>query len=146
MQECSGSAIKHIVEAVAAGDHYQLAAAGIDQHRHVGRIPVVDIVRSELEMPAELAGIGIQSDQRAGGEIVTLAAIAIVVGAGIAGAPVDQIESRVVGAGDPSGRATGFPAIALPGVMTGLTGTGHRPEAPEAAAGLRVVSVQETAN
>src|SRR6266853_966642 len=101
----------------------------------MGRIPIIDVVRRELKMPPELAGVAIQSDQRTGIEIVALAPVAVVVGPGIAGSPIHKVELGIVGAGDPRRRAARLPTLALPRFMSRLTRTGNRPEAPHAAAG-----------
>ena len=40
----------------------QFPASGIDPNRNLGRVPTVFIVLGELEIPIELAGIGIERD------------------------------------------------------------------------------------
>jgi hypothetical protein len=61
----------------------------------------VRVVRRELEVPFRLAGIGVERGHAAGIEVVAGAHIAVHVGAGIAGALVDQVQCRIVGAGHP---------------------------------------------
>src|SRR5262249_32632875 len=51
--------VEDIVEGVAVGGHQQLALLAvdnaIDQNRNLAGVPVVDVVRRELEMPLDLA-------------------------------------------------------------------------------------------
>src|SRR5439155_13258798 len=68
------------------------------------------------------------------------------VGAGIACAPVDGVRFRLVGASDPCGRGTRLPGVARPGLVAGLAFGGDGVEAPDAPAGLCVVSVEEAAD
>src|SRR5579859_112590 len=110
------------------------------------RVPIVRIVRRELKIPAQLAGVGVESDERAGVKIVAGANVAIPVGAGIPDAPVHKLEFRIVRAGDPSRAAAGSPGIARPAFVTSLAGAGNGPEAPGLRAGFRVVGVNESAN
>ncbi len=74
---------------------------GVEENRGFDGIPVVDIVWRRLEIPDELSGIGVQRHNRAGVQIVAGAAFAGEHGIGVAGAPVKQIESGVVGSGHP---------------------------------------------
>src|SRR5206468_10028381 len=109
--------------------------------RHVSGIPIVHVVRRELKVPAQLTGAGIERDQRAGIQVVAWARVAIVIGTGIARPPVDGIEGWIVGAGDPGRRPAGLPTLALPGFVSGFARARHGPEAPQAAAGVRVVGI-----
>src|SRR5260370_1222537 len=52
----------------------------------------------------------------------------------------------MVRAGDPSRRAANFPRFAFPAFVTRLTRAGNRIKAPSPLAGVRVVSIDETAN
>ena len=67
--------------AVARGLHQHLARlaveAAIHQHRDLGRIPIVRVVRRNLESPGELPGIRIQRDDAARPRIVAGARRAI---------------------------------------------------------------------
>ena len=97
---------------------------------------------SFLEIPFELAGIGIERDEGVGVEIGAHAIAAVEIRRGIAGAPVDQIEVRIVGAGVPGGTAAQLPGIARPCFGAGLAGRGNRVEAPDQLAGLGVEGVE----
>ena len=80
-------AIERVVEAVAIGEHHDLAGLAanrqVREDRHFGRIPVVHVVRRELVMPFQLAGVGIERDERIAIEVVALAAVAVVIGPGL---------------------------------------------------------------
>ena len=110
------------------------------------RVPVVGIVRGELKVPLQFAGVAIQRHERARVEIVARARIGVPIGAGIADAPVDGVRLGIVRAGYPGGTATGLPAIAEPRIVAGFAGRGDRIEAPGALAGARIVRVEEAAD
>ena len=63
-----GDAIDRVEEPVAVGEHHDLARLPVDgelsKHGHLRRIPVVDVVRRELVVPLQLAGVGIERDDR----------------------------------------------------------------------------------
>src|SRR5262249_3901135 len=92
-------------EAVAIGEHHNLAclpAKGqIAEHRDLRRIPVMNVVRGELVIPFELAGIGIDRQQRASVQIVALPIVAIIIRVRISRAVVHEIQRRVICAGGP---------------------------------------------
>ena len=75
-EQLAGHAVEHVEEAVAVRHHHDLARLAGDgevgEHRHVGRIPVVRVVRRELERPLQRAGVGVERDDRRGVEIVPL--------------------------------------------------------------------------
>src|SRR5215471_7226868 len=107
-QKLARQPVQQIVECIAIRYRDQLAGSaakhGVDQHRYMVRIPVMDVVWRELEMPLELAGIRVEGEQRGGIKVVALARTAVIVGARIARAPVDQVRRRVVGPGGPRRR------------------------------------------
>ena len=80
-------------ETIATGLCQQLARLtvelGIHQHGCLRGIPIVQIVRGELEIPAQLAGSCLQRHHGTGVEVVALALVAVVVGTWIAGWPID---------------------------------------------------------
>ena len=69
-QELARFAIQHIEERIAIRLHNQFAIASfpfeIEQHGRFRGIPIVQVVRRELKMPLELAGIRIKRNQRTG--------------------------------------------------------------------------------
>ncbi len=64
----------------------------------------MNIVRRELVIPFELAGLRIQRQNAIGIEVVALALVAIEIGTRIAHRPINRVELRIVSAGHP-GRA-----------------------------------------
>src|SRR5271168_3205114 len=117
----------------------------IRQNRIGHSVPVVHIMRRELIMPFQFAGIGIQRHETARVEIVTRAHITEHDGARIPRTPESQIGLRIVGSGDPGGTAAVLPTLAGPGLATQLTLAGHGVEAPYAFAGVGVISIDESA-
>src|SRR5205085_1356420 len=118
----------------------------VDEHRDLVGVPVVDVVRRELEVPAGLAGVDVDGDERRRVEVVPLARVAVPVRARVAGAPVDQPQRRIVGAGQPRRAAAVHPAVAGPAFAARFAGRWYRPEAPRQFSGLRVVGVEEAAD
>jgi len=97
-------------------------------------------------VPAQLACVGIESDD-AGGIEVHVSSLAgacgdaigiIEIRGGVAGSPVDQVEIGIVGSREPGRTATEAPAIPFPGFITFLTGSGHHVPAPGDASGFGV--------
>ena len=62
---------------------------------------------------------------------------------GIAGRPVDDVERRIVAAGEPGRRAAVLDVLALPGLRSRLARLRHGPEAPDLLAGLLIVRGDE---
>ena len=160
-EELAGRAIEHVEVAVAVGPRITLMPAAVpvvDQHRDLHRVVVVDIVRRELVMPFQLAGVGVERDDRIGVEVVAWPLRAVVVGAGVADAPIRQVELRIVGAGHPDRAAAVLPGVGiaealrvgfgqrLPRLVAGLAGRRNRVEAPCLLAGRRVVGGDEAAD
>ena len=88
----------------------------------------------------------VDGEHRVRVEVVAEPHVAVPVRAGVAGAPVDEVEVGVVGAGDPARRAAGAPRLAGPGLVVGMVGAGNGPRAPREVAGRRVVGVDEAAD
>src|SRR5438132_7253900 len=103
-------------------------------------------MRSKLEMPLQLARVERERHYARRVQIVAGAHVAVPSRTRVAGSPVDQIQLRVVGAGDPGGAAASLPGVACPGFRAGLAGRGDRVEAPRSAACGGVIRVDETAN
>ena len=104
------------------------------------------VVRRELEVPPHLARVAVQREHRVGVQVVAQPHLAAVVGAGVAGAPVDEVELGIVRAGDPGRRPAGAPRVAQPRLVVGMIGPRNRVRPPRAFAGLRVVRVEEPAD
>ena len=148
-QELAGLSVQHVEEGVAVRKEHQLPLFAVErcvgQNRNLGRVPVVDVVRCELEVPLHLPGVGVERHHRVGVEVVAHAHGAVVVGSWVSSAPVDQIQLGVVGAGHPGGRPAPAPRIARPCPAVGVVGAGGRVETPLALARVDVVGVHEPA-
>src|SRR6185503_19236515 len=79
-------------------------------------------------------------------QVVALAALAVIVGTGIADAVIREVELRIVGARHPDAGAAALPRVAGPRVVAALAGPRNGVEAPRALPGLRVVGVDEAAD
>ena len=150
-EKFSVGAIEDVEEAVAIGVKEKFARLaveiGVQEDGDFGGVPIVEIERSELEIPLEFAGVRVEGDDGIGIEICARAFGAVVGGSGIAGGPVKKIKLGIVGAGDPGGSAaTGRGIGAGPGVAAGFAGGGDGVEAPSALAGGNVLGVDETAD
>ena len=144
-------AIEHIEETVAIGVEEKFARfaveIGVEEDGDFGGVPIVEIEGSELEIPLEFAGVGIEGDDGIGIKIFAFAFGAVVGGSGIAGGPVEKIELGIVCAGDPGGSAAAGSGIGTgPGITAGFAGSGDRVEAPGEFAGGGVVCVDEAAD
>ena len=110
------------------------------------RVPVVNVVRGELERPSKLAGLDVKSDDRRRAEVVAETRVAVPVRSGIAGAPVEELERGIVRTGQPRRAAAVHPAVSRPGFAAGFAGRRDGPVAPQLFARLRVVCVEEPSN
>src|SRR5262249_58809665 len=96
-------------------------------------------------MPAEFAGVGFESDDAGGVEIRFFAFIrgrragaVVEIGGGVARAPIDQIQSGIVGACHPRRAASELPAIAFPGFVPFFAGAWDYIPAPSQTPGFGV--------
>ncbi len=88
-------------------------------------------MRRELEVPLQLAAVGVQSDNRGRIEVVAGPLVAHP-RAAVAGAPVGEVGFWIVVARHPHRRAAGLPLIALrPRLAAGFAGLRNRVGAPE---------------
>ena len=118
----------------------------VHQHRDLNRVVIVGVVRRELEMPLERAGVRVECDHRVGVQVVAGALIGVPVRTRIADAPVGEIEFRVVRPGDPHRATAVFPGVAGPGIVPGLAGSWNRVEAPRFFSRFRVEGRDEAAD
>src|SRR5262249_51417993 len=97
-QEFSGGAIDHVEVAVAVRPHHHFPrrtlAGDVSEYRHLHRVVVVAVVRRELEMPLQPAGIRVECDDAVRVKVVAGALTRIPVRAGIADTPVREILFR----------------------------------------------------
>ena len=105
-QEFAVGPVEHIKMAVAVGVHQQLALLAapdaIDEHHVLYRIPVVAVIRRELIVPFQLAGVGVESDHRVAEQVVHLPArLAIELRRGVADRPIHEVEVGIEAAGQP---------------------------------------------
>ena len=99
----------------------------------------------ELVVPLQGARARIDGDQRVGVEIVALAVVTVIIRIRIAGAPVQEIELGIVGAGHPRAAAAAFQhtGVGGPRLAAPLPKTGNGVEPPDALARCRIVGVEK---
>src|SRR5262249_14525818 len=97
-------------------------------------------------MPLPLTGVGVESHHRVAEEIVEIAAYRPVdLRRRVSNGPVNEVQVRVVRAGQPRRRAAGLPAFTFPRIVPELAGSGHGVELPERCAGCGVERLNESA-
>src|SRR5262249_33685721 len=111
-------AIDDVEVAITVGLGDQVLAVRVDEDGDLRSVPVVLVVLRELEVPVELAGVGIQREQGVGVEIVSGATLAAIGRSGIASWPENLIGCRIVGAGIPGRGAADFPGVTFPCVVS----------------------------
>src|SRR2546423_10139482 len=108
-EEFPVGAIENVEETVAVGLDQQLSGlalvGNVEKNGSFRGVKVEKVVRSELEIPFELAGIGVEGENAIGIKIVAGAGRSVKIGRGIAGAPKDGVEGGIVSAGHPGGAA-----------------------------------------
>ncbi len=97
-------------------------------------------------MPLERAGVGVESEDGVGIEVVPGPLVWIPVRPWIPSPPVRQIEGRIVGAGHPDRAPARLPGVSLPRVVAGLAGSGNGVKAPDFLAGARIMRSHEAAD
>src|SRR5438034_1343982 len=110
----------------------------VEDHRRVGFVPIPRVVPVVLEVRRQLSGVGIDRDRGGREEVVTRALVAEP-RRGVAGAPIGQVQRRIVGAGDPHGPTALLPGVAGPRLATLLSGGGNRVRLPR---GLATVCIE----
>ena len=95
MQKLAGVAVEHVEECVAIGVQHQCRILpwnlASDQHRRFGGVPIVRVVRRELEIPLQLSRLRIERQDAARVKIVARAHGTVVVGRRIAGGPEQRV-------------------------------------------------------
>src|SRR6266540_1948097 len=98
-----------------------------------------------LKPPDQLAVVGIERHDGAGPQVVAGAPLAGVYRIRIAGAPIEKVELRIVGAGKPGHASTVSHRFGIrPGAGAGSAGFGRSVPAPLNAAGLGIARLEET--
>ena len=103
-------------------------------------------MRSKLKIPPEFSRIGVQRQHAVGIEVVPRARAAIEIRRGIAGAPINCIEFRIVRAGHPRGAAAALVQFAGPARGAKLAWPGNRPELPRKFPRLGIIGGHEPAH
>src|SRR2546422_10251680 len=117
----------------------------IDEDDVLRRIPIVAVVRCELEMPLPLAGIGVQRDHGVREEIVAGSADgAVDLRSWISDRPIQSVKAGIIRSGQPHRTGAGFPTVPCPGVVAEFTRSGNRVPAPDALTARRIVRVHKT--
>src|SRR6185437_6019917 len=111
-----------------------------------GRIPVLLVMRSELEMPRQFAGGGVQGDHAIGEQVVAGAHVAREARTWIADPPVEEVGLRIVAPGVPGRPAPRFPGAVPPCFVPGFAWTRDRIESPLLLAGLDVIGGEKPPN
>ena len=87
--------VEHVEEAVAIGVQQQFGRLalvdGVDQDVGFGGIAILQIVRRELIVPLEIAGLGVERENAVGVEVVAGTVAIVAVGPRIAGGPVEGV-------------------------------------------------------
>ena len=111
----------------------------VDEHRSGRQIEIPEIVVDQLLVPQELAGPGVERDDRVAVEVLPLAIATVIVGRRRAERRVDDAAFGVDREEGPHVRAGSvLPAVAFPGLHAWLPRSRHRMELPEQAPRLRV--------
>ena len=118
----------------------------INQNRRFVGIIVVQIMRSELKVPLQFSGIGIQSHDAVCIQIIARTRLSCEIGSRIACRPIHEIQLRVVSAWHPRGGATMEVCVARPTGRTGFSGRWYRPKFPSQCACFRVEGCKEAAH
>ena len=117
----------------------------VDQERRRDLVPVPRPVVVVLVVPLQLAGVGVERDHRVGVEVVAGPLVADP-RPRVAGAPVGQVELRIVRSGDPDRGAAGAPGLARPGLAPRLARLRNRVGAPHLLAGVGIERGHEPAD
>ena len=151
-QELSGCAIEHVEEPIAVCPKHDFARTAlplhIRKHGNLGGVVVELVVRRELVVPLQLAGIGVERDHGAAVQIVAIAFVAVPVWSWISNTPIGEIQIRIVGTRDPNRGAAMFPRVSVrrPGLVSGFTGTRNGVEAPNFLPGFGIVGGEKAAD
>src|SRR5712671_5094453 len=104
------------------------------------------VVRGELKIPCQFAGIPPQRDYTIGKEIITRARGTQKSWSRIANTPVKKIKGGIIGSGHKGWTSAGSPCLILPCLVTALTGARDRVEFPLLFARCNFVGLQNSSN
>src|SRR4051794_24667124 len=103
----------------------------------------MQVMRCELEMPAQFSSFDIERDNRVRVEIITLPVFAIGVRKRVTGRPEQQSCFRIIGAGQPGSSPSDLDRIPTPCLRPGLAPFRDGPESPRKLAGCRLIRGEE---
>src|SRR5690606_40746135 len=101
----AGGGVDDVEPAGLAGLGDVAAPVQVEQDRRAGRGEVPDVVGEVLEVPTQLAGLAVESDDGAGVQVVAGPDAAVEAGRRVADAEVQGPGGGVVGGGHPDGAA-----------------------------------------
>jgi len=117
----------------------------VDQQRRRRRVVVPDAVVDELEVPDDLAGPGVETDDALRIQVVPEPVAAVIVVGRRAGRDVDIAQLRIGAEQPPSiGGAGVAPRLVLPGLVPRLARLGNRMKLPQLAAGAHIEAADVT--
>src|SRR6476469_4295698 len=102
-------------------------------------------MRSELKVPFQLSGGGVQCEHAIRVQIVAGTNLSIEIGTWVAGRPVKSVGFSIVGAWHPRGSTAVLIQISRPALGAGLTRRRNSPETPRQLPGASVVGGYEAA-
>ena len=144
-------AVDGVEEAVLVGLHHHLAHLAVDlqlgEHLLVDAVHVVHVVGRVLVVAVDLARLRADGEHGRSVQAVEPAPRRRVVGLGVAGPPVHEVEFGIVRARAPRGRPAVHPRVGArrPSLVARFAGPGDGVAAPELLAGGRVPAVEEAA-
>ena len=113
----------------------------IEQDRRGGNVVVPLVAAVNLEMPAALAGGGVERQHAAAEQVVARPVPGIGLYGGSIGDDVDQAEFRVGGGGRPGRHVAGpLPGVVFPGFVAVFAGTRNDVEFPQPLARTKVIA------
>ncbi len=144
--------VERVEEAIAAKmtQHFPRLAVDRDvvDHLRADLVIVVHVVRRVLEIPDDLAGVGVDGEGRVGVEIVARPVFGIEHRRRLTGTPIQEVGRRVISSDIPEGATAGLPSVMVvsPGLVAGFARRRDRVSAPQHVAGLGVDRHQPTAS
>ena len=118
----------------------------VEEHWRVGVVVVPDLVVDLLEVPAVLAGLGVERHDRGREQVVAAAHATVRVRPRVTGRQVDHVQLGVERRVHPTGASAELPGISFPGLVAKLARCGRDEEFPGYLAGGRVERGQPAAN
>ena len=118
----------------------------VNQDWRLGRVPVVNIMGSELVMPLQFSGVGVQRQDAICEEVVARPITIIGIRKRIACGPVQSIGLRIIRAGQPGWAASELGFFAFPGFNPWFPFSWYCPETPHAFASVDLICGKKSAN